>query len=173
MFNEILGEKIQQFLIYDIKAIDKTTVENKLKEKVEIVKSWQDAYLKSNIFITCTVSESRYIDQKPKKGSLLLNISLRDYKKDIYDYVKNNIIVDNWEEVCREDTDIEMLVKECDLAEKDTKSIIDVVQNGIQLDRTDRDCVMFNPMGMGIFDIAIAKHYFDLAKAKNIGKQLL
>ena len=66
------------------------------------------------------------MDQKPKAGSLQLNCSLRDYKTSILDHTKA-IIVDDWEEVCREKTDIEMMHMERGLQEKDTKSIVDVV----------------------------------------------
>ena len=71
------------------------------------------------------------------------------------------MIVDDWEEVCRERTDIEMMHLEKGLQKENTKSIIDIVRE---------DCigkfdpvypVMFNPMGMAVFDIAIAGFYYE------------
>ena len=123
------------------------------------------------MFITCTVSKAAYVDEQPKAGSLQLNVSLRDYTVAMYDYTKA-IIVDDWEEVCREKTDIEMMHLEKGLQEADTKSIADVVCNNCMADYPEHEAVMFNPMGMAVFDIATAKHYLEKAKAMGVGQNL-
>jgi len=112
------------------------------------------------------------VDEKPKDGSLLLNVSLRDFKTSVYDYVKNGIIVDDWTEVCREKTDIEFLHLEKGLEEKDTKSIIDVVCSDCLKGYDSSQPIMFNPMGMGIFDIAIATYYYEKSIELGIGKDM-
>jgi len=163
MCTELFGDRISKIYLYDLKPINKETIGNAHKDKIHIAKNWQDAYVDANVFITCTVSSSPYIDIQPKKGTLQLNISLRDYKTDIYDYVKDTIIVDDWDEVCREKTDIEMLHIEKGLKREDTKNIIDIVcRNGLN-DFTVDQPVMFNPMGMGVFDIAMGSYYVNKA----------
>jgi ornithine cyclodeaminase len=87
------------------------------------------------------------------------------------DYTKA-IIVDDWEEVCREKTDIEMMHKERGLQEKDTKSIVDVVCNNCMASYPKDEAVMFNPMGMGVFDIATGRYYLDIAKKMKVGTEL-
>lgn len=169
MCEEILGNTISKIFLYDLRNINMEKIDFGKKKRIVIAKGWMEAYVESDIFITCTVSKERYIDKKPKPGSLLLNVSLRDYKLDIFPFVKNSIIVDNWEEVCREDTDIETFHKVKGLEKSDTKSIVDIVVNNCLKSYEKNDPIMFNPMGMAIFDIAIAKYYFDLAKEKNIG----
>ena len=111
------------------------------------------------------------VDEKPKPGSLQLNVSLRDFKVDIYDYTKA-IIVDDWEEVCREKTDIEMMHIEKGLNEEDTKTIADVVCNNALAAYPEDEAIMFNPMGMAVFDISTSRYYMDKAKQMGVGKDL-
>jgi ornithine cyclodeaminase len=171
MCEDMFIDKISKIQIYDIKRVNKNDIKSINSDKIFITENWQDAFIDSDIVITCTVSENRYIDIKPKPGSLLLNVSLRDYKLDVFPYVKELIIVDNWEEVCRENTDIELFHNQAGLKKTDTKSIEDIVLKNAMYD-PNNSTVMFNPMGMAIFDIAMAKHYLDLAIQKNIGTTL-
>ena len=171
MCTEILKDKIANIYLYDLREIDPDTITGPYKDKTIVAKSWQDAYRDADIFITCTVSKAPYIDEKPKPGSLQLNCSLRDYKVDIMDHT-GAIIVDDWEEVCREKTDIEMMHIERGLKEEDTKSIVDVVCNNCLEDYPEEESIMFNPMGMAVFDIATGRYYLDKAKEMGIGQEL-
>jgi len=96
---------------------------------------------------------------------------LRDYKTNILNYTKA-IIVDDWEEVCREKTDIETMHKERGLKKEDTKSIVDVVCHNAMASYPKDEAIMFNPMGMAVFDIATGRYYLDLAKKKGLGLEL-
>lgn len=172
MCQELYGDKISKIILYDIKGTQKETLGGVSQEKIFIAENWTEAYSESDVVITCTVSEDRYIDLKPKPGSLLLNVSLRDYRPEIFKFVKDSIIVDEWGEVCRENTDIEIFHKEKGLLEEQVRSIDDIVVHNI-IDSYPVDMpVMFNPMGMAIFDIAIAKYYLDIAKDKKVGHSL-
>jgi ornithine cyclodeaminase len=171
MVTELLKDKINTIFLYDLREINLDTLESPHKDRIVITPSWREAYRDTDMFITCTVSKAPYVDEKPKAGSLQLNVSLRDYKVDICEYTKA-IIVDDWEEVCREKTDIEMMHLEKGLQEEDAKSIADVVCNNCMADFPKDEAVMFNPMGMAIFDIATAKHYLEKAQAMGIGQNL-
>jgi 2,3-diaminopropionate biosynthesis protein SbnB len=168
----ILGEKIQEVVLYDLRPIDKDKIDFFDPAKIRVANNWQDCYLDSDIVMTCTVSKAPYIDQKPKKGALLLNVSLRDYEADIYDYVKKSVIVDDWDEVCRENTDIENMHRKKGLQKEDTKSIIDVVCGDCLKEFAPDESIMFNPMGMAVFDITVGAYYLSLAKKKHIGNEL-
>jgi ornithine cyclodeaminase len=172
MFMDLFGDRIEKVFLFDINSINKDLIDCKHKDKIVITNNWEEAYLDSDVFVTCTVSKDRYIDKKPKNGSLQLNVSLRDYKEEAFEYLKNNIVVDNWEEVCRENTDIEMMHKEKGLNEEDVKDISDVICRNFMETTEEGSAVMFNPMGMGIFDIAIGQYYYDQAKDEKIGKEL-
>lgn len=171
MLSELYSDRITDFYLYDLKKIDINNIAINGRQKVHIVDSWEEAYFNSNIFITCTVSKEPYIDKEPSKGILLLNVSLRDFKSDIYDYVKNSIIVDDWEEVCRENTDIENMSKYKGLRREDIKTISDVICRNC-MSAMVNDTIMFNPMGMAIFDIAVAKYYLDEAIKMHLGQEL-
>jgi ornithine cyclodeaminase len=172
MFTSRFGDKISKIFLYDLRKIDKSAIDSPYKDKIIIANSWEEAYDDADVFITCTVSKAPYIDQPPKKASLQLNVSLRDYKTGVYPHVKESIIVDNWEEICREKTDVEMMHIEKGLEKEDTKSIIDVVVNHCMNGYTDDTPIMFNPMGMAVFDIALGAYYLKEATRKNKGHRL-
>lgn len=172
MCTEVFGDKISKIFLYDLREIDLSTINSPHKDKTVVVDRWEDAYSDADVFMTCTVSKAPYIDRPPKRGSLQLNVSLRDFKTDIFPFVKDSIIVDDWEEICREKTDIEMMHLEKGLNEEDTKSIIDVVVGQCMKDYRDGVPVMFNPMGMAVFDMALGSYYLGEANRKNIGQHL-
>jgi ornithine cyclodeaminase len=172
MCTTLFGDRLSKISLYDLRKIDKSVIDFADKDKIVVTESWDEAYTDADVFMTCTVSDAPYIDKPPKKGSLQLNVSLRDYKTDIFDYVKDSIIVDNWEEVCREKTDIEMLHIEKGLQAKDTRSIIDVVVNHCMKDYAEEAPIIFNPMGMALFDITVGAYYLEEAKKRNIGHYL-
>lgn len=166
---ELLEKYISKIFIYDLNGIENLQLFTDVIDKIVIVDNWQDVYTNSDILITCTTSKSRYIDIKPNQGSLLLNVSLRDYKTNVYPFVKDSIIVDNWAEVCRENTDIEMFHKECGLNAKSCKTITEIICED-ELKRYPAETpIMFNPMGMAVFDIAIASYFYDIAKENDRG----
>lgn len=164
MINACFKDKVNKIKIFDLKKIDY----NFSDSNVDVVDNWQDAYLDSDIVITTTVSKDRYINIKPKDEALLLNVSLRDYKQEVYPYVKDGIIIDDWEEVNRENTDIELFSKNCGLKQKDTNDLYDIMQPNFFKDKV----YMFNPMGMSIFDIAVAQLYYEKSLTDNFGIDL-
>ena len=171
MVTNLLKDKIDNIFLYDLRQIDLSDVDTTWKNKIKICKNWQDSYLETDIFMTCTVSKERYIDKAPKKGSLLLNVSLRDFQPEIYNYTQS-FVVDDWSEVCRENTDIEAMHIKYGLKKENTKSIGDVVVEDAIASFPVENAVMFNPMGMAIFDMAIANNYYKQAQEKGIGTTL-
>lgn len=160
MCDALIGQNVQEYRIYDIRNISLDSIPEYIKDKVKIVSNWQDAYKECDIVMTCTVSKERYIDEKPKCGALLLNISLRDYKPTVYKYVQKGIIVDDWDEVCRENTDIECFYRQNGLKKEETKNLVDIVCRNMLDNVSDEENIMFNPMGMAVFDMAISKYYY-------------
>ncbi|WP_408895204.1 2,3-diaminopropionate biosynthesis protein SbnB [Paenibacillus taichungensis] len=168
MITKLLGDRLSKILLYDVAGIQKENLPYEIRDITVICNNWQEVYDESDIFITATVSAEGYIDRAPKKKALLLNVSLRDFKPEILKYTKS-IVVDDWDEVCRANTDIDVMHTNGRLEKKDTKSIIDVVCGNALDDLSREDAVMFNPMGMAVFDIAIAHHYYLKATEQGIG----
>jgi len=172
MCDQLLGSRIKEVMLYDKKPIQQELIPGSIKEKTVVVESWEQAYSEADIFITCTASKECYIDKKPKNGSLHLNVSLRDYRPDVFQWFAKAIIVDNWEEVCRENTDIEVFHKVNGLQKTDVKEIQDVFTKDFFASLNEDQPVMFNPMGMAVFDIAMADNYLKLAHKANAGQLL-
>ncbi|NOU91423.1 2,3-diaminopropionate biosynthesis protein SbnB [Paenibacillus sp. LMG 31460] len=167
----LFGEKIKRVTVYDLKGVDPSTIPAAVQRITDITSDWRSGYRNSNVIATCTVSAQRYIDEAPPKRALLLNISLRDYKPQSVAKVKG-IIVDDWQEVCRENTDIEQLHLLYDLQESGVLTLADIVlRNGLAAIAAE-ESVYFNPMGLGVFDIALAGYYWKEALRMDKGIRL-
>jgi 2,3-diaminopropionate biosynthesis protein SbnB len=171
MISALLADRVAEIRIYDRKqTIDPAALP--VSPRIRVVSDWRDAYDGADVFITCTVSTERYVDRPPKRNALLLNVSLRDFNPSIFPHVSQGLVVDEWAEVCREDTDIEVMHRMCGLEPKQTLSLAEVVLDGALRRVPDGAAVMFNPMGMAIFDIAVASHYYREALRKGVGVDL-
>jgi ornithine cyclodeaminase len=168
----LFRERIKSITIFDIRTINLDTIPKQYRNITNIVNCWEQAYINKDIVITATVSDKRYIDKKPRKGSILINVSLRDYKENVFKYVKNGIVIDNWEEVCREDTDIERFCLKEGLKKDKTFSLEELIDKKTLAKIKNLENIMFNPMGMAVFDIAVAKHYVDKATSYGKGVEL-
>ncbi|WP_160718116.1 2,3-diaminopropionate biosynthesis protein SbnB [Chitinophaga solisilvae] len=168
MVTSVLGDRLERVSLFDLKPIDAAAAVAEYGDKIQVADSWESAYTAADIFITCTVSAAPYINIAPVKGSLQLNVSLRDYKTAMQEHM-NAIIVDDWEEVCRQNTDIENMHRENGLQEEQTLSIADIVCKDALQQYGESDTIMFNPMGMAVFDIAIGGYYYRKAQRDNIG----
>lgn len=168
MCTELLGDLLEEVLLFDLKSISEDVIPSDIVEKVTLVESWKDAYKDADVFITCTVSKTPYIDLEPKPGSLHLNVSLRDYKTTVFPWFAKGMIVDDWNEVCREKTDVEMFHLENGLTANDVKLIQDVLNDHLHT-IDENQPILFNPMGMAVFDMAIAGRYLSFAEEFNIG----
>ncbi len=162
MLQSCFGESIGDFFIYDNSLPRKELLRHQeLGHKITVCSGWEEVYEKSDLFITCTVAKERYVNRVPKNGSLYFNVSLRDFHPQFLMSVDVNL-VDDWEEVCRENTDIEAAHRICGLNENNVLGIVDILHGENLCSLRDRS-FMFNPMGMAVFDIAVARYYLDLA----------
>ncbi|BAV05926.1 ornithine cyclodeaminase [Filimonas lacunae] len=171
MLLSLFGNNISAVRIFDLKPIEEALLKEWPDGKVTQVSSWEEAYMDADVFITCTVSSNRYINKPPKKGSVHLNVSLRDYEPDFVHHA-DMIIVDDWEEVCRENTDIEKMHQDKQLQKQDTVNLGALLNNSVWSRLSDDAVVMFNPMGMAIFDVAVASYYYRRSIAESAGTLL-
>ncbi|WP_437733204.1 2,3-diaminopropionate biosynthesis protein SbnB [Sorangium sp. So ce1335] len=176
MVSSLLGDRLEEVVVYDLRAPSREEVSACAGGRpARSVGSWQEAYDGADVFMTCTVSSERYIDRAPRPGSLHLNVSLRDYLPVTFPYFQGGIVVDDWDEVARENTDIEAFQKSHGLAREGTIPLAEVARSGLPSsdDRGRSDgVVMFNPMGMAVFDVALGTHFLAHAKAAGFGREL-
>jgi len=172
MLLDKFGSRIGTVFLYDLHGIGADIVRKYDADgKVVVMDNWIDVFNRSDLLITCTVSSFRYIDLPPEKNRLYINVSLRDFEVDFMRRV-DVIIVDDWEEVCREDTDIERAHKGFGLKRDQVLTMADLL-DAKGLSSRSSSSIMFNPMGMAIFDMAIGKYYFERAVSRRIGLELI
>lgn len=157
MLQRCFAERIGKIYIFDINSKLVTNA----GENCVTCTDWLEVYEKSDVLITCTVSTARYIDRKPKKDHVYLNISLRDFNPAFLKDVDINV-VDDWDEVCRQNTDVEQAHLQFGLQKNDVVQIPSLLHKHV-LDSFKNKSVMFNPMGMAVYDMAVAKFYYDAA----------
>ncbi|MCR2804162.1 2,3-diaminopropionate biosynthesis protein SbnB [Paenibacillus soyae] len=176
MCAQLFEPSIERLYLYDIRGVDAGASrlgESALSDgRVIIAASWEELYAACDVVITCTVSESRYIDAAPAPGTLLLDVSLRDYTLGAIASVPT-IVVDDWAEVCRENTDIELLHRDGGLRQEDTISLGDVVvREKLRGLDAAAGSVLFCPMGMAVFDVAVADWFVRRSLETGIGLTL-
>jgi N-[(2S)-2-amino-2-carboxyethyl]-L-glutamate dehydrogenase len=167
----LFPELIESVFIYDPKQVEEHAIPENISHKTIITNDWQEAYRNADIFITCTVSSQRYIDLSPKPGSLHCNISLRDYQNCSIMQM-SRIIVDDWEEICREKTDIEFMHLDCGLEEESVYSFSTRTLGDMFDGLTTDDTIMFNPMGMAVFDICTARLFYEKSLEQDAYRQI-
>ena len=69
-------------------------------------------------------------------------------------------------------TDIENFQKENGLSSGDVMTLADVVCTDALSKLAPDDVVMFNPMGMAVFDVSIAAHFCAKAARRGVGQRL-
>lgn len=171
MCASVLNNRLVRISLFDLKGIDPNTIDPLLSPITEVTNNWHEPYRNSDIFITCTVSNTRYIDEKPSPGKLLLNVSLRDFLPSSIKDIRA-ILVDEWDEVCRENTDIELLHVDHGLTREATFTLSSMVTANQLANYPSTDSIFFNPMGLAAFDVAIAAYYFREALRLGIGTPL-
>jgi len=169
----LFPSRIAEYVIYDKREqVDLKKFADRLESgRMCFASSWEDAFRKADIVITCTAGTARYIDERPKDGGVYLNVSLRDYCLSFISSC-STVIVDDWEEVCREDTDIHREHLADFISEKDSLNLVSVLHgdcdNELSIDRS----ISFNPMGMATFDIAVGAFFFEKSRKLGIGTEL-
>jgi ornithine cyclodeaminase len=171
MLLEHFADYIGEIAIYDIRGVDVSMLEEfGSSHKIVIKDTWTEVFEEADLLITCTVSTNRYIDLAPRKGACYLNVSLRDFSTTFISNV-DIVIVDDWDEVCRENTDVELAYREKMLKKEDTYSITDLLDDEKPIFDAASSC-MFNPMGMAVYDMALAKYYYERSFIAGIGAEL-
>lgn len=164
MCKEILKDQLESTYIYDVRE-----VMNEEDSSITICRTWQEVYEKADIFITCTSTLERYIDLPASSDKIIMDISLRDFKEKALDSFSKPFITDKWKEVNRENTDIEYYVKVGKLESENVITLCDIEENGLSPFYDDSASIFFAPMGMGTFDIAIAKYFYQCAEELKVG----
>ncbi|RJE84327.1 2,3-diaminopropionate biosynthesis protein SbnB [Paenibacillus sp. 1011MAR3C5] len=172
MCRSLFGEHIDHIYLTDIRGVElEVRLTEDMNDRISVTEHWQTWYPHCNVILTCTASSARYIDTPPAPGTLLLDVSLRDYQLEAIREVRT-IVVDDWTEVCRENTDIELLHREAGLQAEDVMTLGDVSCRDALGELADGESVLFCPMGMAAFDVAVADWFVKQGEMLGIGTML-
>lgn len=169
MVLDVLGQSLEEVRIFDLRPINENLLPQDAPCPVRVTQTWQEAYADCDVFMTCTVAKQRWINLPPKPGSLQLNVSLRDYHAEIANSV-DVTLVDDWDEINRANTDVEILHKTYGLSKQDTVSLLDLFTKD-QIIKPSQT-LMFHPMGLAIYDVILAKAYVQRCLEMGIGMVL-
>jgi ornithine cyclodeaminase len=65
------------------------------------------------------------------------------------------------------------MATETGLGRENTKSVVDVAIDNCIKSYIHEHAIMFNPMGLGVYDLAVANYYFKKAmKGNSLGRRL-
>ncbi len=171
MCASLFGPRIDAFALYDLKGVDPASIPPAWRSRTLIASGWEEVYDSSGVLFTCTVADRRYINKPPAPGRLLMDVSLRDYRLEATRSIPS-IIVDDWDEVCRENTDIELLHLQGGLQKEHVLTLADVVCREALRSLPAVNPILFCPMGMAVFDLAVACYLAGLARAAKAGAKL-
>lgn len=174
MVSELLKGQLKELNIYD----QRPPLMSSQIPHLKFTHAWEEAGLNADITICSTTSISRYFDKVPKVGSLHLNISLRDYFPEIV--MKSSvIIVDDWDEVCRENTDIHKSALDYGLNRQQVVALPELISTDLEILLRERALnplsngyISFHPMGMAAFDMAVSQFIYQQAIENKVGVSL-
>jgi ornithine cyclodeaminase len=169
-------KNIKQLKIFDINEKNAKTLadyfsrEHKLK--CTVCKTAKEAVSGSDIIITATTAASgdEYIEAEwIKPGSFFSNVSLNDPKFEVI-LSSDKIVVDDWEHSNKEDRILNRIYKKKLITEDNIYAELGEIVSGKKPGREDaNEKIFFNPMGMGIEDLACAVEIYKTALKKKIG----
>lgn len=167
---------INKVFVYDISFERSEEYANEVKEKYNIesipTNNIKEATKQSDIIVTVTLATEPFIEYEwLKKGVLILNMA--DYEVS-YDCVSkaDKIVCDTWEGIKhRMISTVAFMYKDGLIKDEDIYAEIGEIINKKKPGReNDDEIIYFNAVGMGIEDLAVVAHAYNLAKEQGLGQ---
>lgn len=126
-----------------------------------------------DVVVTCTVADAAYLEYDwLKRGAFVSNVSIMDVQKDAYERV-DKVVVDDWEQCNREKKILHQLVLEGRFSRERLHAELGEIVIGRKPGRErDDEIILLNPMGMALDDLVCARHFYEAARARNVGTRL-
>lgn len=173
----IVKNSIRTVRIFDLdskrsKAFQQEIVKE-LGINVSTTSSAEEAANGADIIVTATTATKPYLEGEwMKQGTLLINIALRDPKFNAVQRA-SKIIVDDWVQANREKTTLNLMYEQGLLKDENIYAEIGDIVSGIKPGRTgDDEIILFNPMGMAMEDIGVARAVFVQAQKSKLGNYI-
>jgi ornithine cyclodeaminase/alanine dehydrogenase-like protein (mu-crystallin family) len=140
---------------------------------VEAVSSFDEALITADISIATTTACDPWVTPECfKEGSLFLNVSLMDPTFDMVG-LADKIVVDDWEQCIHSDR---VLARMHRAGQVDRASIHaefgEIISGKLPGRESADERIFFNPFGLAIEDLAVAKMVYDRALALGLGERI-
>jgi N-[(2S)-2-amino-2-carboxyethyl]-L-glutamate dehydrogenase len=135
--------------------------------------SAKEAVAKGEVVVTCTVTDSPYIEfEWIKPGAFISNVSIMDLHKEVFERA-DKVVVDDWEQCNREKKIINQLVLEGRFSKEQLHAELGELVTGKKTGRENKaEIIVLNAMGMAVDDIACARYFYALAQDESVGTSL-
>lgn len=166
--------QVKSLIIFDINAsraahFRKRCLESFELREIDVAAGLNELLSSASLLSFATTASSPHIFDLSvcAPATIILHVSLRDLSPELILSCDN--IVDDIDHVCRAETSLH-------LAEQLTGnrgfircSVADIISGKVSARRDEQSVAIFSPFGLGVLDIAVAKHVYDLARRQNIG----
>lgn len=144
-----------------------------LNGRIVVATTAEAAVTNSEMIVTCTVAAEPYIPATwLRPGQFISNVSIMDLTPEAF-LAADKVVVDDWEQANREKKVLHQLVEVGRFSRDDLYAELGEILAGRAMGREHADeLIVFNPMGLGIVDIACAHAIYERARAQGIGLRL-
>jgi ornithine cyclodeaminase len=143
------------------------------KVEYQLTPHAEEAVREGEVVITCTVVDKPYLPYEwLRQGSFISNVSIMDVHKEVF-LRADKVVVDDWEQANREKKILNQLVLEGRFSREQLHAELGEIIIGQRAGReSDKEIILFNPMGMAIEDMACAHVLYAKALTAQVGTWL-
>ncbi len=138
-----------------------------------VMASAEEAVRAGEVVVACTVTDTPYVYfDWLQKGAFFSNVSLMDAHKEVF-LRADKVVVDDWEQCDREKKIINQLTIEGRFSRAQLHAELGEIVSGKRPGReTNSEIILFNPIGIGIADVACAYSVYRQALRDQVGTWL-
>ena len=169
--------KAEQVLVFDLDAAKTAAFARQMRQELSLevrpVESAEAACLGADVFVTATMSTFPYVKAEwYMPGAFHSEISFWDTPPEVLGHL-DRIVADDYYQVEHHGVDVcYRAVRDGFITRDRVTDLADIVAGKVPGRQSDAQKILFNPIGMGINDVAEAYRVYRQAAAKGIGQKL-
>ena len=169
---------LEEILLYDLHVEAAEKMKSEYAVPLGVITDVKDCFQDNTAVIFCTNALKPYIGLshlEGRKGLSMVHMSLRDFLPETLPFF-DFCVADSAQHVARASTTVDLAVQDGFLDLSDCLELPDLLvrKRGNQFSPFPQGSnVIFNPMGLGSHDLILGRYVYELAKAKEIGTDLV